>query len=290
MNTAADDTAGMTLDQIGEWLIEAAQDAALARLASTALRRLRADAAALWSQALGRLAVPERLEAEADRLAALLAGAEPPPDLAAAPVAPARGPMWFIPNFERQPALIRQPDGSRQRGVILTRDGTRRGQRLDRLTMMCREAWLQHERRGGEAETFRPPFDHGQIAMAARYQALTERHRAAGLRCASAEARAMAGAGGDGGGFIEAYLSESQELARLHGRIGAGIALQVRRGGGRRDITLRALVDAVCLDGKDLTAVLRSHGWTNGAPYRQSLREALAAALDRMQGYREKRA
>lgn len=284
----ADATQGMTLDQIGEWLVSTARDAALARLASVALRRLRTDAASLWSQALGRLAVPERREAEAARIAAMLANAAPPPDLAAAPVAPARGPLWFIPNFERKPALILQPDGSRQRGVILSRDGTRRGQRLDRLTLMCREAWMAHERKGGEPAAFRSPFDHGQIAMAARYQALTERHQSAGIRCASAEARAVAGGGGDGGGFIEAFLSESDELARLHGRIGPGLALEVQREGGRRDITARALVDAVCLSGEDLTAVLRAHGWSKKTDSLSALRSALAAALDRMQGYPQK--
>jgi len=287
--TPAGTFADMTIDQIGDWLIAEARDAALTRLAAIALRRLRAEAAALLSQAIGRLAVPGRMADEAERVAAMLADATPPPDLSAAPVAPARGPMWFIPNFARQAALIRQPDGSRQRGVILARDGTRRGQRLDRLTLMCREAWLQHERKGGRPDAFRPPFDPGQIAMAARYQALTERHVSAGLRCASAEARVMAGGGAGGdGGFLVAYMDESREIGRIHASIGPGIALQVRRGAGRRDITIRALVDAVCIHGEDLTAVLRAHGWAKKTGSLSALRDALAAALDRMQGYHRK--
>lgn len=275
MTTLTMTPAEMTIDQIGEWLIETASTDALAHLAGVALRRIRASAEALLTDAIGRLAGSRRAFAEADRISALLANATPPADLVAAPVAPARGAMRLVDNIERLPGGARRRDG-------------RHGRMLDQLSIMNRQAWLLHEGRGGDEDDFAPPFDPAQVGMALRYQALVERHDAAGMKCASAEVRAVAGSGGTGD-FMLAYVKESQELNMIRSRIGAGLALEVKRGStGRRDITTRALVDAVCLHGMDLTAVLRAHGWANGAPYRKSLRDAMAFALDRMQGYRTK--
>jgi len=258
--------AAMTLDQIGDWLVETARADALAHLAATALRRIRASAEAILADAIGRLAGSRRAGDEAARIAAMLDAATPPEDLSAVPVAPARGALRLVPNGPSR------------------RDG-RHGRMLDQLSIMCRQAWDLHQRRGGEAE-FVPPFDPAQIAMALRYQELVERHASAGVKCASAEVRAVARSGGDGD-FMSAFLSESRELDTIRTRIGPGLALEVRRGGpGRRDITTRTLVDAVCLHGRDLTAVLKGHGWAKKTDSLMTLRRALAAALDRMQGYR----
>lgn len=258
--------AAMTLDQIGDWLVETASAAALAHLAATALRRIRASAEAILADALGRLAGSRRAWAEADRIADMMAAATPPEDLAAAPVAPARGALRLVPNGPSR------------------RDG-RHGRTLDQLSIMCRQAWERHQSKAGDAD-FVPPFDPAQIAMGLRYQALVERHAAAGVKCASAEVRAVARSGGDGD-FMAAFLSESRELETIRHRIGPGLALEVRRGSpGRRDIPIRTLVDAVCLHGKDLSAVLKGHGWSKKTDSLTALRRALAAALDRMQGYR----
>lgn len=274
MTTQTLTPAEMTIEQIGEWLIETASADALAHLAALALRRARARAEAILTDAIGRLAGSCRTFSEADRIAAMLADAAPPADLAAAPVAPARGAMRLVDNIERLPGGARRRDG-------------RHGRMLDQLSIMNRLEVQRHQARGKD-DPVALPFDPAQIAMALRYQALVERHDAAGMKCASAEVRAVAGSGG-GGDFMFAYMKESEELDMIRQRIGTGIALEVKRGStGRRDITTRALVDAVCLHGMDLTAVLRAHGWSNGAPYRNTLRTALAGALDRMQGYLDK--
>lgn len=268
-------TGDMTMDQLGDWMVEAGREACLARVATLLLRRLGAETKAILDAAVGLLSGQTRQRDEAARIAAMLAVSTPPEALAAAPVAPARGPMRLVDNVELR------------RGGMPHRDGSRHGRRMDQLSIMCRRAWERHDASGSDTP-FRAPFDPGQIAMGLHYQALVERHAAAGVKCASVEVRAMASSGG-GGDFMVAYLAETRELERLQHRIGQGVALDVQRARGKaQPITARALVDAVCLYGLDLTAVLKRHGWSNGAGYRQSLRTALASALDRMQGYLQK--
>ncbi|WP_225030472.1 hypothetical protein, partial [Xinfangfangia pollutisoli] len=259
--------ASMTVDQIGRALLAEIETDSLTRLASLALRRVRAEADALVTGALGALSGSARLQAERARIAGRLAAATPPEALAAAPVAPARGPLRLIPNF-----------ASTARGGLY-RDGSARGQMLDALSVMCRQAWERHQKTDPEAP-FVPPFTPGQIAMACRYQALVERHAAAGIKGASAETRAMRGGGG--GDFLAALLTERQEIDRIQRRIGDGTALAVRRirpsarGAGARPIGDRALVDAVCLAGEDLSAVLRRFGWSVNGRHHDALRGALA--------------
>lgn len=263
-----------TIEDIGAWLMDHGRERGLAATAAIVLRAARAEAEAILSRAISGLSGSVRRSAEAARIAGMLAAATPPEDLAAAPVAPARGAMRLVDNIERLPGGARRRSG-------------RHGLVLDQLTIMCRQAYERHQASGSERD-FVPPFEPAHIAMALRYQALVERHDAAGMKCASAEVRAVAASGG-GGDFVAAYLSESRELDMIRQRIGPGIALDVQRGrGARRDITDRALVDAVCLHGMDLTAVLRAHGWAPKGGQREVLRRALAAALDRMQGYHQK--
>ena len=156
----------------------------------------------------------------------------------------------------------------------------------DVFTAMMRDALARHDA-SGSAAAFVAPFAPGQIAMARHYRHLTERHSAGGVRCASIEAGR---GGGEGGGFMDAYLAEGRELAQLHRRIGEGEALALRRirpsvRGSRSGIPTRALVDRVCLQDETLSAVLRAFGWAVCADHRDKLRGVLCAALDRMQGY-----
>lgn len=268
-------TGDMTMDQLGDWMVEAGREACLARVATLVLRRLGEETKAILDAAVGLLSGQTRQRDEAARIAAILAVSTPPEALAAAPVAPARGPMRLVDNV-----VLR-------RGGMPHRDGSRHGRRMDQLSIMCRHAWERRAASGSEAR-FRAPFDPGQIAMGLHYQALVERHAAAGVKCASVEVRAMASTGG-GGDFMVAYLAETRELAMLKDRIGAGVALDVQRVRGKaQPITARALVDAVCLHGLDLTAVLKRHGWGAKGQQRDALRLALANALDRMQGYPQK--
>ncbi|MDK3017613.1 hypothetical protein [Pseudodonghicola flavimaris] len=132
------------------------------------------------------------------------------------------------------------------------------------------------------------PLSPGQIAMGRHYRDLVERHACAGLRCSSIEA-VRSGGSGQGGGFMDAVLRDREEIAWLHRRIGAGVAMAVRRvrpsaRGTRVAIPDRQLVDLVCLEDQALSDVLRAYGWSVYGDTLRGLTGALAAALDRMTG------
>lgn len=252
------------LDDMARWFFEEGEAQSLRQLAERALRCMRAEAMAFLDAGIALLEVDQeranKRQAEADRLSAIKRVAMPPEEMRAAPMAPARGAMQRVLD----------PAGVYWRG-------------MDQLSVMCRHARARHK---GEPEAFVAPFTPGQVQMGRHYQALVERHDAAGMKCVSIEAQG--GGSGGQGGFIEALLQARQEIATLHCRIGDGIALQVQRGGagsGRRAITVRRLVDAVCLQDEDLTTVLRAHGWAAKGDVRERLRAVLIDALDRMQGY-----
>lgn len=120
------------------------------------------------------------------------------------------------------------------------------------------------------------------------YASVVEAQGAAGMGCASLEAR-RGGGGGDGTGWMEAVIARSRWLDAQHRRL-EGVALAVRRvrpsarGPGARTITRRELVDAVCLEGVSLSEVLRRHGWAARGEARVRLRAALEEALGRMLG------
>lgn len=219
--------------------------------------------------------VEKRLNAERAGIAKMLDTATPPDAMRAAPVAPARGAKRLVTDFE------------------VSRGGTRRilGQHwegADVFSAMQRDAWLRHLDSGQDEEDFVAPFTSGQIAMARHYRDLTERHAAGGVKCSSLEAGR---GGGEGRGFMDAYVNEGRELDRLHRCIGEGEALALRRirpsaRGTRRGIGTRALVDRVCLSDQTLGDVLRAYGWAVKGDHRAALRGVLCGALDRMQGYR----
>jgi hypothetical protein len=202
-----------------------------------------------------------RLQDEADRVAALR---DRSPQ--------ARAAMHLVEEMTMVPGSVER---HRVTGVHL--------RMTDAMTAMCRQSYLRHKDGAG---AWVPPFSPWQIAVGMRYRDLVERHQAGGVRCASLEAQR---GGGGGGEFIDAFVAEGVEIDRMRRQIGGGVALAVRRirpslRAGRRQVTVRGVVDAVCLDGLLLGQVLRAHGWARDAAALEVLRGALCGALDRMMG------
>jgi hypothetical protein len=230
---------------------------------------------ARWTDALRSVAremdLPPPLLSEAERMAYLKARAVAPescgPDM---PVAPAKGPMLAV-----QPMAMQMSDA----GPVLVHTGFR-GRNAARARDVWDEMADQARRAGGAA-----PFSAAQVATGRAYAALVERHEACGLPARPVETM-MAGRGGSGGGgYSEAVLKEGRRLDKLEAAIGAGVALEVQRRSRRARgvVTVRALVDGVCLHGRTVADQLRRAGWcaTDAATVRQA-RDAVAAALDRM--------
>lgn len=221
-------------------------------------------------------AVAAALQADAERLAGFKAAHTLPNTMGAVDFAPARGPLRAVADLElSRGGLQRQVGGHWVRADV-----------FDAMAVSARKS---HDR-AGTGLAFVAPFSPAQVDIARRYAALTERHSAGGMRCASLEA----GRGGSGGGsFIDAYLAEGAALDAMHHAIGSGVAMRVRRvrpsarGAGRCGlISDRVLVDAVCLMQRPLSAVLKAHGWSAFGDNRAVLRAAMGAALDRMQRVR----
>jgi hypothetical protein len=129
-----------------------------------------------------------------------------------------------------------------------------------------------------------------QIATGRQYRTLVERQAAGAVKLSSLEGRT--GGSGRGLDVTDLRLAEARQLAAMRGRIGDGAALAVRRvrpsarGGVAASIIRdRVLVDMVCLEDMDLSAVLEAHGWSVRTGSLDTLRTALAASLDRMGTY-----
>lgn len=220
-----------------------------------------------------RLGHPDPFGAtEGERLASIRAQAVPPercgPDM---PIAPARGEVVAFAPMAMQPSG--QEGYELQHAGWRGRDALRAADAFDRMEAQSRRA-------GARSSLFHA----GQIAQGRAYAALVERHAARGVRCVSVETMLAGRTGGAGGSFADALLSESALIDRLRAAIGDGVALEVQRvrRQGRRSVTVRALVDAVCIEGLTITAVLARHGWPDRGETLAAARSALAAALDRM--------
>lgn len=239
---------------------------------------------------IDRKAAAERLENEAARLAAILARATPVEGSGPAiPIAPARGPQRsFTPH-------VVMPDEKAKGGYKVEATGWRgfnAVKAMDIFDDLQRRAEARKDKDGNPGTS---PFTKGQVNIARRYRDLVERHDAGGMKCASLETRGSCGAT-SGGEFIDAFVAEGREIQRLQRLIGTGAAMVVRRvrpsargEKGARIITDRALVDAICLHGKSFRQVLKAHGWTGSSRNIDMLIAALAASLDRMQGFRDPR-
>ena len=149
-------------------------------------------------------------------------------------------------------------------------------------------------RRGGGA-----PFTAAQVGAARDYRALNEAVQSAGVKCSSTFDDKVRGQGRVD--FMDAYIRDSERLGLFVRAIGDGVAkdtkrkvpaiegavkvgdVQLRRI-GRRLITVRRLVDDVCISERTLSDVLEAHSWRATGKNRMTLRAALCAALGRMQG------
>lgn len=233
---------------------------------------------------LRHIAPADRAEAfnalpETTRLSIVRAsGAVPDACGPAMPHAPARGPLRIFD------VLSAYPDG--KDGSVLKPagfQGRKTAQRLDVFGRM--EA--QSRRKGGT-----PILSASQIGMGRLYASMVQDHAASGVRASSLEAL-TGGHGGSREGYTDHRLALADRIGLLQGRIGVGVAMAIRRvrpsdrgDGARRNIADRALVDAVCLDDRDVSDVLRTHGWAVKGDTVKAATTALAAALDRMIGPR----
>lgn len=223
-------------------------------------------------------------EDEAARVAAVKSGAANPDGCSReVPEAPARGPVAefreyrYLPkgdDFEPVEAPYRAGCPGRVRDIF------------DTMTD-------QVGRRGGP-----PPFTLRQVDAGRAYGALHQRVQSAGVKCSSVfDTR---GGGRGRVDFMDAYMRDVERLGLFHEAIGDGTAKDIRskrsvlHGGtlvgevelraiGRQVITVRALVDQVCIYESSLSDVLKVHGWRPTGKNRKTLRAALCAALGRMQ-------
>lgn len=205
---------------------------------------------------------------EARRLAAIKGRAGPPaqcgPEIQASP---ARGALRPVQTVAVRPTA----EGYDVQHVGF--QGRSAARASDVFDVMCDQA----RRRGGAA-----PLTGAQIDTARRYAALVERHSAVGLKCVSIETQGARSSGG-GGGYMDAVLAEGEVIARMAAAVGDGVAVSVHRADGRVVcLSARALVDAVCLEGRAVSSVLRGAGITVYGGVRVRAFEALGAALDRM--------
>jgi len=217
----------------------------------------------------------DRMAIEARRVGSMLSDATPPDAMRIAPVAPARGAMRLLADFEALPGGTRRKAGAHW-------------QELSPLAAMVAQAAMRHEGSGRDMP-FVAPFTPGQVQVAEDYRALVEAV-AAGL-CKGSSLEGGRSGGGSSGLAIDSYMDQSRWLAELRRRIGTGAAMQPRRNmdrdNARRSIPVAAVVDMVLLQGLTLSDVLRRYGWAEKGLLRKDLRNVLCAALDRMQGYRD---
>lgn len=218
-----------------------------------------------------------RLAVEASRLSAIRdAGAIPEECGSEIVAAPARGGFVLVRNIELLPVGTDRVEAA-HRGYG-GRSAIRDADVFDRMI-------------ASSLRRKQPcPLTPGQIAMARRYAALTERARADGTSLSKLDASFRAG---DNGGWMDRHLQVAQELSLLKARIGGGVAMAVRRvrpstrGEKQRGPILdRVLVDMVCIKGHGFEEVLTAHGWAVKGGHRKAIAAALSAALDRMIGYR----
>lgn len=254
---------------------------------AAAIRRPETIDAEAWgkmSAARQRAAVIR--EGETARLAAMLRDATAPdecgPDI---PVAPARGACRVFTVRKVKVGTRNTVEDAGYQG---------RGETRPRKAVAVADVFDRMEARAGRKGA---PFTPGQIEMARWYRTLVERHNAGGIKLSSIEGRTGGGGGDRGRDIVDIRLAEARQLSAIHYRIGTGAAMVVRRvrpsarasvstgRAGAGVITDRRLVDMVCLEDLDLSAVLAAHGWGLKGGHRKTLRDALAAALDRMAGY-----
>lgn len=210
----------------------------------------------------------DRMEAESRVLAKMRADACPPVDMRAAPVAPARGAMQLVPEYDLQTGGTRRRVSAHWRAVCL-------------LTAMNADATARHADRAPDAPLVLP-FSPAHLETAAKYRALVEWRDGSCIKGQTFDATRAGG----GEGFLDRFIDKGQALARAQAAIGDAVALSPRRhmdrGNIRAPVSDRAVVDKAVLAGIGLGAILESYGWQNDGRNRKALRASLCAALDRV--------
>lgn len=245
-----------------EMVSETELDMMAARI--VALRQEAVQVVARW---LGIDLPPASEEARLDQLRAR---AVPPatcgPDM---PAAPARGPLVAMPRM----AMVRTEDGYDLQHIgHRGRDAARARDAFDLMADQARRA-------GGY-----DPFTATQKMAGRAYATLVERHLSTGLRCRSAETLANARGGATHDGIMDIVLDEARQIDAMRAAIGDGWALEVTRRSKRRrePITVRELVDRVCLQGETIGDVLKACGWSVYGETMNWAQTALGEALDRV--------
>jgi hypothetical protein len=141
-------------------------------------------------------------------------------------------------------------------------------------------------------------FTDQEIGAGRDYRAVHMKVEAMGVKCSSLWQQPRRSGKTD---VIDAFIQNRRRLDMFHEAIGHGVAKRVKnkvpvregkviigkvtlRSIGRKLITVRTLVDSVCLYEEDIASVLERHGWARGGKNQVVLRKALADALYRMQG------
>lgn len=232
-------------------------------------------------QSKGRAAA--RLEAERARIAKIKAKAAVPPECGPDIIsAPARG----VCIATHQVTMV--PNGVDDRGLekwspARTGYGHRASVRAaDVFDRMVADACRKKRQVG--------TLSSGQIAIGRAYRAMFEHLAADGTKLSRLDAPSGGGGSLD---WMDHRLELTGKIELLRFRIGAGMALAVRRirpsdrGADQRGpIMDRALVDMVCLKDMTIEQVLKAHGWVKDGRTHEALSVALRGALDRMIGYR----
>ena len=208
------------------------------------------------------------------------------PDACSAEIAPAPARGQIVPFRE---GYWHEKGGRAEWRSVPYRSGCP-GQVRDIFDIMTDQAM----RSGGVA-----PFTAAQVGAGRDYRALHERVQSAGVKCSRAF-DVQAGGRGDVD-FLKAYMDDARRLAVFRDAIGSVIAKDMKRVRpdkaqrviitddilaqvAKRIITVRTLVDDVCIKERALSDVLRAHGWVKTGKNVKTLRDALCAALGRMQG------
>lgn len=221
---------------------------------------------------------------EGQRVEAIKAAAVAPDICGPAYVAaPARGGFEVFRPIE----ITRTADGSagafrdagfQGRGEARPRRAIRRADVFD---AMIEEARQRHQVRKGDAP-FVAPISVGQVAAGRAYRDLIEWREGFGSKPALAEP----GGGRGAGGAIDAYVQSGLRLKAFIAAIGTGIVLTPRRSmdrdNARATVSVRFVVDAVCLWDWTLSEIIRKAGWQPKGDVRATVRRGLSEALERM--------
>lgn len=204
-----------------------------------------------------------------------------------AQIAPARGPVVAF-----QPVQM-MPDPKSKDGYKAV-DAGYRGRSAARSRDVFDKMTEQGQRRGGAV-----PFTAHQVSIAREYRDLTEWVASSGIKGSAVFDDKPRGRGLSSD-FMDRYMMTSDRLGRFHQAIGEGVAKQDRPAAhparvgkvvigevklkrvGRGLITVRALVDYVCLSDLTFSAVLDRFGWNRSGANIKTLRGSMCEALDRM--------